>query len=238
MTAPIVHGYPDWGRFAARADVIYISDTSVVIGAGDKVYDPIFVGNVRHLGFIFNMVTNNAAVRLDYYNDENLSTILGTQTIKTRVGGGFDFSLPVQGPWVQVFINFNATPAEYDLYMFSVSGNIASIQNGPAPIRIIGVGAFAIGAGATVTLTSSRSYPGEAMWSVSSALATWTALLDTIDDLGVTNVLDAGNNTLNPLNRRVWLPAEQCRLRVTNTTAGAGTFTAAVVSAGMVWPTG
>lgn len=228
MTQPVPHGFPDWGRFDSSADKVYIRfDESGL--TGNFSLDPLFVGDVSHVG-ISCVVTQNAAyMAIDWYEDEGLTSALWSDTIEFAADKLCVINLPVRGPYLSIAWEPQATP-------YNILGRITSAKSGKAAIGaadenvLISRLNIAIGAGAVVSSTSFRIIPGPAIWNVFVTSTTWTAAISGVHPDGTTIRLDTINQTVGHASRPLYLPACSLVLTITNTSAAAAAFNCAVMA--------
>jgi hypothetical protein len=229
VTAPITQGYTDYGRYSARASKLYVNDDNVALNF-TVIRGPFFVADIPYLAFLFDSFGTTVNFTMEYYLDSSLNIALGSQDVECAVDGGFDYSLPVQGPWVRFLIDPVSATGTYSLKVYEVAGPLANLR-GSASNNILVATNSSVGAGATQTFASTRTVPGEAHWFTESAVATWTSRVESVDALGVTTIIDEIRQVAaGDKGRQIFLPSTPCQIVITNSSAGAGTFRAALVA--------
>jgi hypothetical protein len=215
MTAPVVHGFPDWGRYAAHATKIYTQQNGTTIN-GSTTYGPFFVGDQTHLAVVLNSSTDNLTLSLAYYIDEGGSALLGVQILGVAVDVGYAQSVPVLGPWVQVTVNPVTTPADIVLWLYGVAGNILQLLPDETSNLLVSQDVANIGAGATINTNSARVWPGEAFWQVFCNAASWAARVQSITAAGTINLVDYQDSNYVRTARQIFLPSCPTRLQLVN----------------------
>lgn len=236
MTAPVPHGYPDWGRYAAQADVELIG-TSALNQAVAVTFGRFFVGGVRHCAYIFTVATNHATVTLETYTAETGGTLLSQQTIECRAGGGFDVSIPVQGPWLAITVTPVGGAIDFDLNVWTTAGNLASVTGPMAPRYALSQINIAVAAGATVTTNIPYTYPGLGHWVVFHTAATFNHTLRTIDSAGAVKIIDQITQTTPPGARLIHIPPIPMQLAIQNTSGAAAAYNASIIVGGIITAT-
>src|SRR5258706_7317529 len=113
MTAPLAHGYPDFGRFTAGADKL-LADLSV---AGLNVltsYGPYFVGDVQFARLQFVAQVNHFACELQFYSDSTLSTFTAREAFSLRQGDTYNHAFPALGPYLMLNVDPSAVGAAFN----------------------------------------------------------------------------------------------------------------------------
>jgi hypothetical protein len=229
MTAPVAHGYPDYGRYAARADKLIDQASAVTISA-TTTHGRYFVGDVPFvLPFLF-ADANHIRWRVQFYDAATGGNLLAGFAISTRQGSQFDATVPVVGP----FMSLQITPsAANTTYSFILSTAHSAIFDSPtsATDNVLATINQSVAAGATVTSDSTRVWPGEATWFVRSTSTNWQFRIDTIDYLGamlrVEHVALAAAGTQRGV---IFLAPANMRLTVINGDAVAREFSTSLVA--------
>lgn len=230
MTQPVPHGYPDWSRFTPSADK-FLDFQSRAAFAGPETFGPYFVGDVEWVHIMCNATTNNFRFRFSFVDDVLLTHQLAQQDAVFRAVSASALSLPVRGPYLTVGVTASGAGSAFDFTLSSAKSGGLMVPAQSAENILIGTIGTAVGAGATTTVVATRTHPGPAVWSVFTALATWTALMDSVDHVGGLARLDSIDNTNAKAERRTHLPYQPAQIRVTNTTGAAGVFNASLVAA-------
>lgn len=229
MTAPISHGFPDYGRYVSSADKIYDIRAAITIN-GPTTFGPYFVGDVPAIGFRFSAEIQNFTVILIFYDSQTQTNELTRFPYSVRVSQDFSGTVPVRGPWLAFYVEPNVAGAQCSFRVMSSHALTQGDAQLPQSSNLISRAGAAVGAGATNTSVPATLLPGPAVWNVRSALATWTCVFETIDYLGAIRQLDYVDNTYPKNERALFLPPVSFQIRFTNTTAGAGTFDLSVVA--------
>lgn len=233
MTAPVEHGYPDFGRYRASADKVYFDATVADIdGATD--YGPFFVGDVDYLSLFFSPTTNHFLVTLGFYDAPSGGANTGLFAFSARNTCTVDQVVPVRGPYVIMTVQPNAVNGAFSALLASCPLHHSGGQAAGAGSLLISRTVAAIGAGATVTTLAQATRQAPAVWSVSSPAATWVARLESITFQGVVTVLDRITQLSNEDARPIYLPHTTVQISVDNTTGVASTFSAYLNTATML----
>lgn len=223
MTAPVAHGYPDWGRFSASSDKTY-EVFSFLNQVGDVNSSVHFVGDVPYISLFTFVPVDGAFCFVNWFEDEALTPPLWTDAIELSNSATIQINLPVRGPWMQVQWTPDTTP-------FDVFGQVTSSRYPNAPIGdsavrnvLLSRVNIPIGAGATVTSVAGTIIPGPAIWNIFATPATWTASVDAIHPDGTATRLDNIDNTRGKDSRFLFLPPAVARISVTNTSGAGGAF--------------
>lgn len=229
MTQPVAHGYPDYGRFASTVDkILLVVDDGAA--SGFPIHGRFFVGDAERLGIIASLSVDNAEFSIEFWSADTGGTQMGGWAFGVRSGSKVDTTVPVAGPWVDVSLNPNGANPTYDLVLYTARAPVLNSVTSSRGNMLCTINQ-SIGAGAGVTVTSTRIWPGEAHWFCESAVAGWNAQATSISFSGSVAVIDSFRSTVaDGLGRQIFLPATNVQLIVNNTSAGAGTFRAAIVA--------
>lgn len=223
MTSPVSHGYPDYGRFSARADKFIHSQANVVISA-EQIYGPYFVGDVEYLGIRVFGQTNNVSVHAEFLDTPSASFFLSARAFEVNQNCTLDRTILVMGPYVQFRVSPSAANTQFTLRAWTSHASAAGDLSGAASPTLISF-AQVIAAGGNFEADATRIWPGQALWSVSASVAAWIFELRTVGYTGtITNIAVHTRPAIDSDTFLVFLPAQQARIRVTNQAAGAGTF--------------
>lgn len=121
MTAPIANDYPDWGRFQAQATKLYAQAVTPAMVANFTV-DLGYVGDIPHLGVRVVNINGRYVMTINFYADQAKSINLGNHTVDMRDGDILSRTLPILGPFADVFFFAVATPINivYAFYQATV----------------------------------------------------------------------------------------------------------------------
>jgi hypothetical protein len=229
MTQPIGTGYPDFGRYIAHSQKLYADLTVADIDAATD-YGPYFVGDVPHIGVRFTATTLNHFVFFRWQMDQPGTVFLADDSCVVNQGNLLGTSLPVKGPWLRIGVTPSAANAAFTLKLWSLVEAASFGLSDPKANILLGTFNTAVAAGATSTLNSLRPWPGAAVWTVFTALATWEAQLGTVDFGAAFNPIDSVNQANPNPSRSLFLPMEPVRTTFTNNTGAAGTYRLAVMA--------
>jgi hypothetical protein len=224
VTVPIAHGYPDWNRWQATADAVWINDplrvTSVPV-----TYLADFVGNQPGLFVWANPTVGSIKIELKWYADMAATILIDTYTIDCYITGLVRQPVPILGPVVQVTVTPGiALPAHYTLLMVTQPQR-GAFSLGAAGGAELSANAVAIGAGATQTIDTADVHEGPAVWFAYMTGGTWFANLHAIDYLNAFHTIDHVDQNIGPgASRAVFLPPSVVRLSITNQTAAGQTY--------------
>lgn len=228
------HGYPDYDRFQAHADKIYV-DTLIINQGGNDVYGPFFVGDVPALTVYSTCSLGGVQLQLEYFDSEVMTSAMSKHFIDLRSTALTDIVLPNLGPWLRTTVDQGGVNASYRLLLASSSGQRTGLGDNPTNTVLISVIGTAVGAGATITLDATYVRPGPALINVDTSLATWLMVVNAIDFTGAATRLDTFTHLHIKAPRPTYLPAQRLQLKFTNTTGAAGQFTASALAVPM-WP--
>lgn len=222
MTMPIGHGYPDYGRYQARTDIILDTETDTVIDVPDT-RGRYFVGHVETYGLRFTPTVNHFAVAPRFFDSQAGGNEFSSHNYSIRANGGIDIMAPTLGPWMQIDLTPSAAGATFSMRTWTGHSLGRSFRGQATDSILLSQVDPAVGAGATVNFDSGRVWPGMVHWHVSTALAGWVAQLGVFDWAGVFTVIDqfdqAGGAKQSNL---VFLPPVNARIAFQNTTGAAG----------------
>lgn len=214
MTAPISHGYPDWGRFAAQADILLNIETGTVIN-NPVTRGPYFVGNVQAVGIEFSPSVGSAEVQIGWYDSAAGTNLLTLETYEFQVGTRMTQTIPVLGPFMLVTIVDGVSPCTFSLTLWTAPTR-RNKANGATGISLVGVINTAIGIGVTATNNATEVHIGEVYWSGWQGVANFVAFLEVVDSLGNVTILDRWQGAGLEFSRRIFLPAARARIRHVN----------------------
>lgn len=236
MTQPVSHGYPDFGRYVATADKELLNLNVADIDAQTN-YGPVFVGDVPWLGIFFLSSGGAFTVQMRYGTQPNGTGILTTQSFTVESAGIALLSFPVGGPYLTLRVTPQAINGVFNAQVYTQHSPAPTDNSDTSSNIVLSSVATAVGAGATVTVTASRVFPGPAVWNVFTTLATWEAHVRSHTAGGSQTRLDTVNQAVAQPSRMLYLPYEFVRVAFTNNTGAAGTFNTTIVTSPS-WPMG
>lgn len=229
MTMPVVHGYPDWNRSKAEADVLLNYEVDTATG-GEVTRGPFFVGGATHLGHFFGVGLVFYRVAFEFYADAAMTQLLSQHVVEVTPLTSSSFSFPVLGPYVLARLTPGAGTDPFSFRLWTAAGQSMHMEFGGSSNILISNAAVAVGAGAFVDVDASRVWPGECTWMASSALLTWSCELLAVGALGGLTRLDFINQTRTLERRTIFLPAMILKARLGNQTLAAGNIGIHVVA--------
>lgn len=223
MTQPTPHGYPDFGRYIARADKRYLS-TGIVVTDNDIDYSLGFVGDVESLATSIFANVVGCSFTYTFYLNSDLTGRLTSYELTVAPAESLRTSLPVLGPYCVVTASPQGLGGSNQCNVWSGVRGAINTDTLAVSATIIRQNQVNIGAGITNTFAASRGWPGSAIWTVSSAAASARATLNSIS-AGVTQPFDSMLFTApGTQSHRVFLPGTSIRATVQNTGAAAALF--------------
>lgn len=222
MTAPLPHGYPDWGRYQASADKSLWSVANVTIGVSTN-YGPFFVGDVDFVRLYFLASTNHFNVSVKFYADAALTQFLMSDAVSVRQDDTYRRSIPVTGAYVLVQVSPSAAGSIFDARLTTLRhparGNDGSDRDGVLITDIDG--SYAVG---TTIVDATKVIPGPAVFYGHAKTASTFLDLQVVNYVGTVLGLVRIINSTGPVSHLVYLPPQHVRIRVTNNSAGAAFF--------------
>lgn len=218
MTAPIPHGYPDWGRVAAVSDKIIYADTPSGIN-GLVTYDRVFVGDAPFIGMALRPTTHHFEFRFLFYDDESAGNLLTGQFFSVRNGSDLMLTIPVAGPWLEMSALPSTSGAAFDRTVWTASSANLYDRNNFVGSILLNHNAN-VGAGTTVSVSATRVAPGEAYWSVRSLATNWEMRLETVDYTGTVRRIENASSLGSAIQRGgIFLPPIDARVTLVNNDA-------------------
>ncbi len=193
MTAPVAHGYPDWGRATPAADVIFYQQSGVVAD-NPVTLGPYFVGAQPAVGIFFRANVFGFQVRPVFYPDRALTAFLASQFLHlARAGVEFWGAIRTLGPWMTLEITPSAGPGgTFDATVWSAPAPAAIFTSHPTQSLINSRG-NAIAIGGTGLTNATRVHLGMAHLYLAQRAGTWTGTLYSVDYTG-TRVINQSRN--------------------------------------------
>jgi len=226
MTTPITHGYPDWGRFSAQADVVYNVENGTV-AANPVTRGAYFVGNVPAVGFFFSVTAGAATVLVEWYDSAALTNLLATETYEFPNGTFTQTTLATLGPYLFLSILDGGAGVTFNCRLWAAPVG-RSWASGAGGSVLISVTNTAIAAGVTATNNASEIYVGPAYWTGWQGLANFVVFLEALDITGAVTTLDRWQSAGLDFWRPVYLPPGRVRIRHVNQ-SGANTVYSSVL---------
>lgn len=222
MTDPIVHGYPDFGRYQAQADKVFVDVNDPDIDA-QETYGPFFVGDVPAFGIFFSVSTGSFRVFIDYADSILFTVTTDSHRIELRPGDTASLQLPTLGPWVRVRVDPQAANQAFLMTLWAASlpfrpnGGLADAN------RLYSSNAQNVPVGVT-NLDVSRIWPGEAILYTRLPVATIDVRLKATFASGSTILLAGMPLAVGDAERRVFLPPMHLFIELNNTSGAVQTI--------------
>lgn len=219
MTAPVGHGYPDFGRYQARADKRLLSEVDTVISV-DTLYPLGFVGDVEYLAIHFTATTNHFSVFVDFYEDAAYTSRFDGYAFDVRQGTVLPTSFPVMGPFARVSVNPSAASSEFTCSMWTMSQSATFANLSAVSTILLSIDNDTVLAGATDVFGTTTVIPGEGSFMLNlEAAVSWRARLFSVDRNGTLRLLDYANAEIRGFPHTLFLPPTPLRLEVFNNDA-------------------
>jgi hypothetical protein len=223
MTTPIQHGYPDYGRTAARANVIYhnINDPDI---DGQETLPRKFVGDRAHVGFFIQPSAGGFNILFSFHEEEVAASEMGSHNFDIPAGKVANLTIPVCGPWLEIIVTPSAVNSAYTFKVWGTDYPDTYSRNNPIAGSLISQHNVNVGAGATANYAATKIWPGPVSWHVKSTAASWQAFLESVDYQGNVRTLDWDNNAGPNVIRQLYLPHQGVNVRVVNLDAAIKVF--------------
>lgn len=220
MTAPVEHGYPDYGRYSARADVVLVKETGTVSNV-ITTRGPFFVGGNTHLAFEMFVSSGSVDVTFVYYQDQARTIELSQTNMSIQSANYCSMTVPVRGPWLYLILAPSITPFLFNLALWTAAGPSIGHPNVAGASILLSLDGVNIAAAATRTDDLEYVWPGEASWSADMPTATtFDIRLQAISASGAVTLLDHINQTTPQGRHTVFLPPMSLRVASHNADAG------------------
>lgn len=222
MTAPVTHGYPDFGRYLAQADK-FLTHIDVVNLNGTETHGPFFVGDVPAIGIFGVASANNMRVRFNFYGDSAGVTIFTSEVIDINNGDTAEFSIPTHGPWMYINI-INGVGAASGLFDIWTEHIPRRPQANASTWNVLFSAVDTVYAAGQTLVNGGIVLPGRAIFTVDCTAANTFIDLRSIDYGGTALFLSRNNNASGIQDRIVYLPATHLQLRIQNNSGAAQVF--------------
>jgi hypothetical protein len=220
VTVPIEHGYPDYGRYQARADVILLNENTTI--SVNTTKGPFFVGGFTHLGIGMAIFGGVCTLQFDYLGDQAGAVQLASQLMSLRTDDTCAIAIPIMGPWVKLTISPGALPLDYLLSLWTAAGPGFGSPLGLNDNVLLSVDGVNVNAATTRTDDLVAIWPGEASFFADfPAGANFTIKLLSVDKAGATKLLAYVDQNTPQGNRNVFLPPTHLRVTSLNSDAAA-----------------
>lgn len=228
MTAPFSTGYPDYGRYSARALKTYVDQNFTGISAV-TTKGPFFVGDVPFVGVSCTATANGFLVQVQYGDTSVSFSAFSNLELHPFVGVPVFVVVPVIGSYVRIVLSPSAANSAITLRVWaSWTAANATLTQGVGNV-LISSGLVSVGSGATTTFSAPYIWVGEAVWNFESEVATFRVTVDTVDELGATKRLDTVSGKTSGTSRSLFLPGLRTQISLTNLTGAAGNMGCALM---------
>lgn len=219
MTAPVGHGYPDFGRYQARADKRLLSEVGTVISV-DTQYPLGFVGDVEYLAIYFTAATNHFSIFVDFYEDAAYTSRFDGYAADIRQDTVLPTSFPVMGPFARLSVNPSAASSEFTCSMWTMSRAAVFADLSAVSTILLSIDNDTVLAGATDVFGTTTVLPGEASFVLNlEAAVSWRARLFSVDRNGTLRIISYVNAENRGIPHNLFLPPTPLRLEVFNNDA-------------------
>lgn len=226
MTAPLPHGYPDFGRYQAGADKLLARLNVDPIGAG-TTYGPYFVGDVTHVRVYFAPLVGNFNGIVRFYDDAALTNLLAEEGFSAWSNDVFHQSFPALAAYMVLRVSPVGAGQSFSATISTAHANWRPVginYNSPILFSQADIN-HAVG---TTNLDAVNVYPGPASFHGQAAVAGCQMSLQALDAGGTVYHLARIHNVDGIATRLLYLPPMHIRLVILNTTAAVQLFSYAV----------
>lgn len=223
MTTPVAHGYPDWVRQNAVADVRYYDATNT--DNATYILGPFFVGAQPAVAFRLEALLNPHEVEVLFYNDAAATELLAAQEFDFAATGVLLYhALWAYGPWMTVRVTPVGANSQMSARIWGVS-HAGTIHPASTSMRIVSTTANAIAAGALETVQGSRIHPDLATICVAQRAGNYTfRLLSVASDGTRTPIIRLNKTGPDPVFGTVALLGGTPEFEMINNDAAAQTW--------------
>jgi len=216
MTTPVAHGFPDWGRQIAAADIGIFTLNAFAQGALSVGRGTYFVGNVSYVWIRQTVDIGGLRTRLNFVDAPSGGNFVSTHAIDVLAGMACTGPIPVTGPYMQVFTDVDVIGRLITVRLWqNQQGGVdfpGNIHNG-----MITLDALNVNAGATQVVSAPAVHWGWGYFNASiEAAALGNIRLLAIDYLGATQLLAYWVNGGPPMATVLVLPPRPVRIEALN----------------------
>lgn len=230
MTSPLGTGYPDYGRYQARAQKIYDIDSSSSTTSAIVILST-YVGDVEYLQLRLQSTDIPMGWEIAFYADSGQTQLLAVTVIDTTASGEFNGSVAVAGPYLRVRRLLSAAVANTATWAIASASSMAQGHQSDSQSNVlIHQNAVAIAAGATNTYNSTRTWPGLAVIFASMDALSWHCDFYSRNYLGTNRLLCRLDQSSGSQPFQVLLPPTPLRVEITNNDGSAHTLRLVVTS--------
>lgn len=215
MTSPFQHGYPDWGRQQATADIGVLDESGVNLTA-PTTYGPFLVAGLPYLAVECNSA-QSMEVTLDWYTDSSLTQYISGDTIVTPAGGIAYVTLPVVGNYVRFNVERGAYPGTVTVRASMTANPSSETASGGATNNLLEVDGLTVNAGVTNTYNSTNIRGGWARWDATLILGVvYLVRLYAVDFAGGLTLIGVIDSNTGRGGGMIFVPAMPLRMLFSN----------------------
>lgn len=223
MTTPVVHGYPDWARQVARADVVYLDVSETISNV--KTHATKFVGATPCVGIDFTAASGIwCTIELNWLSAQSGGTTLHSEEFVVGGNGKMALSIPAIGPYLQISISPESFNYTYSMTVWATYEPRVLFGAAIRAPLLIDVTNGSIGAGATVTIDAEYTVPGMACFQLYCDAATFDggvrAMINSTTPIDIVTFIQ----TLPIAPHLIYLPAAPVRFLLHNSAAVARNY--------------
>lgn len=228
MTLPLQTGYPDYGRFLAQSTKIYAQAVLPAVVANFTV-DLGYVGDIAHLGARVVNIAGTFLATVNFYADAAKTINLGNHPIGFRDGDIFSRTLPVLGPFADVFFFVGTTPINMVYAFYQATVAYSALDTDQRTNVLFSAEPINIPVGATF-VDCDRILPGPAALFVTLPAVASRVNVYSRDPFGAFTFLCKVDGNALQVDRHFFLPAEHIVLKFEHGGPGAQNFIASLTT--------
>lgn len=215
MTLPVAHGYPDYGRTYARADITYHDVSDADLDAVETLPRK-FVGDRPYLGFFLSPSVNHIRIRFLFFDQPAGGTFRGVQVWEARDDTVARGNVSVTGSYMDVEVTPSAANAAYSLVCWGTDAPMPQHGADSTENSLVSIHNLVIGGGGSSITEHPLVWPGPASWTVHTNATAWDARLETISYLGTVRTLDRLGSGGQETHHQAYLPRAPLRTQILN----------------------
>lgn len=223
MTAPLPHGYPDWGRYEASADKLLASLSVLDIDATTD-YGTYFLGDVPYFRLQFFASVGSFRVILKYYDTSTLTTLVGQDSFDLNAGDTYNRSTPVLGAYLVMSVDPFVANSQF--FATLTAAHAPWVSNGSNPTsNILFTGVDVSYPNGITYIEAGYIMPGWAQLTGRAIVANTEIDLYAQDYHAAEYFLNRIENANGMVSRALFLPPMHLRMRFRNLTGANQLFT-------------
>lgn len=215
MTTPITHGFRDFGRQTARADVQVFNSLGLNLVALTQTA-VVFVGDIPYM-YVRMSSTSSTNLGISWFADAAGTVSLFGDVMTTATGGEAIQCIPVRGPYVRFTLERGAYPGtvNFQAFMVPVPFNVYAGTDGEN--TLISVDGTVIPAGTAVAFDAINTRGGWIHWNAFLDGGTITLQrLYAVDFTGVQHLIAVADNGNAGAGSIAFAPALPLRILINN----------------------